>query len=56
MATVGSPPAAGYPLGAQEGDVNLLSVPLSHNTGFTTFAVGMVQGHHLVLDAAVRAA
>ncbi|OBG24136.1 AMP-dependent synthetase [Mycolicibacterium celeriflavum] len=43
------PPAAGYPLGAQEGDVNLLSVPLSHNTGFTTFAIGLVQGHHLVL-------
>jgi bile acid-coenzyme A ligase len=43
------PAAAGYPLGAQEGDVNLLSVPLSHNTGFTTFAVGIVQGHHLVL-------
>lgn len=43
------PAAAGHPLGAQEGDVNLLSVPLSHNTGFTTFAVGLVQGHHLVL-------
>jgi bile acid-coenzyme A ligase len=43
------PPAAGYPLGAQEGDVNLLSVPLSHNTGFSTFAIGLVQGHHLVL-------
>jgi bile acid-coenzyme A ligase len=43
------PAAAGYPLGAQEGDVNLLSVPLSHNTGFTTFAVGVVQGHHLIL-------
>ncbi|MGZ8748137.1 MAG: AMP-binding protein [Mycobacterium sp.] len=43
------PPAAGYPLGAQEGDVNLLSVPLSHNTGFTTFAIGLVQGHHMVL-------
>ena len=43
------PAAAGYPLGAQEGDVNLLSVPMSHNTGFTTFAVGLVQGHHLVL-------
>ena len=43
------PPRAGYPLGAQEGDVNLVSVPLSHNTGFTTFAVGLVQGHHLVL-------
>ena len=43
------PPAAGYPLGAQQGDVNLISVPLSHNTGFSTFAVGLVQGHHLVL-------
>ena len=43
------PAAAGYPLGAQEGDVNLLSVPLSHNTGFTTFAIGLIQGHHLVL-------
>ena len=43
------PPAIGYPLGAQEGDVNLISVPLSHNTGFTTFAVGLLQGHHLVL-------
>jgi bile acid-coenzyme A ligase len=43
------PAAAGYPLGAQAGDVNLLSVPLSHNTGFTTFAVGLVQGHHLIL-------
>ncbi len=43
------PAAAGYPLGAQDGDVNLLSVPMSHNTGFTTFAVGLVQGHHLVL-------
>lgn len=43
------PPLAGYPIGAQEGDVNLLSVPLSHNTGFTTFAIGLVQGHHLVV-------
>ncbi|BBY95062.1 AMP-dependent synthetase [Mycobacterium gallinarum] len=43
------PAAAGYPLGAQEGDVNLVSVPLSHNTGFTTFTIGLVQGHHLVL-------
>jgi bile acid-coenzyme A ligase len=43
------PPAAGYPLGAQEGDVNLISVPLSHNTGFTTAAIGLIQGHHLVL-------
>ena len=43
------PPAIGYPLGAQDGDVNLISVPLSHNTGFTTFAIGLLQGHHLVL-------
>ena len=43
------PAAAGYPLGAQEGDVSLMSVPMSHNTGFTTFAIGLLQGHHLVL-------
>lgn len=43
------PPAIGDPLGAQEGDVNLLSVPLSHNTGFTTATVGLLQGHHLVV-------
>ncbi|MGV0786574.1 AMP-binding protein [Mycolicibacterium sp. XJ2] len=43
------PPTVGYPLGAQEGDVNLISVPMSHNTGFTTFAIGLVQGHHLVI-------
>ncbi|VEG46593.1 AMP-dependent synthetase and ligase [Mycolicibacterium flavescens] len=43
------PPMVGYPLGAQEGDVNLISVPMSHNTGFTTFAIGLVQGHHLVI-------
>jgi bile acid-coenzyme A ligase len=41
--------ATGSPLGAQEGDVQLVSVPLSHNTGFTTFSIGLVQGHHLVL-------
>ena len=32
-----------------EGDVNLLSVPLSHNTGFTTAAAGLLLGHHLVV-------
>ena len=32
-----------------EGDVNLLSVPLSHNTGFTTAAAGLLLGHHLVI-------
>jgi bile acid-coenzyme A ligase len=43
------PPAIGYPLGAQEGDITLISVPLSHNTGFTTSVIGLVMGHHLVL-------
>src|SRR5262249_18646615 len=43
------PAAAGYALGGQEGDVQLMSVPLTHNTGFTTFAIGLLQGHHLVL-------
>jgi bile acid-coenzyme A ligase len=43
------PAAAGYPLGAQEGDVQLMSVPLTHNTGFTAFAIGLIQGHHLVV-------
>jgi bile acid-coenzyme A ligase len=43
------PPAIGYPLGMQDGDVNLLSVPLSHNTGFTTAAAGLLMGHHLVV-------
>jgi bile acid-coenzyme A ligase len=43
------PAVAGYPLGAQEGDTQLISVPLTHNTGFTTFAIGLIQGHHLVL-------
>lgn len=43
------PAAIGYPLGAQEGDVHLLSVPLSHNTGFTCAAAGLLLGHHLVV-------
>jgi bile acid-coenzyme A ligase len=43
------PAMIGYPFGAQDGDVNLISVPLSHNTGFATFAIGLLQGHHLVL-------
>jgi bile acid-coenzyme A ligase len=43
------PAAIGAPLGAQDGDVTLVSVPLSHNTGFTTFAIGLLQGHHLVI-------
>lgn len=43
------PAAIGYPLGAEPGDVNLISVPLSHNTGFTTAVMGLLLGHHLVL-------
>ncbi len=43
------PAAIGYPLGAEPGDVNLVSVPLSHNTGFTTAVMGLLLGHHLVL-------
>ncbi|BBW99252.1 AMP-dependent synthetase [Mycolicibacterium moriokaense] len=42
-------PLAGYAMGSADGDVNLLSVPLTHNTGFTTMAIGLVQGHHLVV-------
>ena len=43
------PAAIGYPLGAQEGDVNLVPVPLTHNTGFTTATIALLLGHHLVL-------
>lgn len=43
------PAAIGHPLGAQGGDVNLVSVPMSHNTGFTVAVIGLLMGHHLVL-------
>lgn len=43
------PAAIGHPLGAEPDDVNLVSVPLSHNTGFTTAVMGLLLGHHLVL-------
>lgn len=43
------PAAIGLPLGMTGDDVNLISVPLSHNTGFTTAASGLLLGHHLVL-------
>jgi bile acid-coenzyme A ligase len=43
------PAAAGSALGAQEGDVNLLSVPLTHTTGFTTATLALLMGHHLVV-------
>jgi bile acid-coenzyme A ligase len=43
------PAAIGYPLGAQEGDITLMPVPLSHNTGFTTATIALLMRHHLVL-------
>ncbi|BBU24845.1 AMP-binding protein [Mycobacterium xenopi] len=43
------PPAIGYPLGAQEGDTTLVSVPLTHNTGITTAVIALLMRHHLVL-------
>jgi len=43
------PAAIGLPLGMADGDVNLLSVPLHHNTGFTTATAGLLMGHHLVV-------
>ncbi|MDO3639723.1 AMP-binding protein [Mycolicibacterium arseniciresistens] len=43
------PALIGVPLGAEHGDVNLISVPMSHNTGFTTFAIGLLMGHHMVV-------
>lgn len=43
------PPAIGDPLGMAQDDVNLLSVPLHHNTGFTTATAGLLMGHHLVV-------
>jgi bile acid-coenzyme A ligase len=39
----------GQMLGAQEGDTQLLSIPLSHNTGFTIATIGLMLGHHLVV-------
>ncbi|ORB12549.1 AMP-binding protein [Mycobacterium noviomagense] len=43
------PPIIGYPLGAQEGDTTLVSVPLTHNTGLTTAVIALLMRHHLVL-------
>jgi bile acid-coenzyme A ligase len=40
---------AGYGMGAQEGDTQLVAVPLSHNTGMTTATIGLLMRHHLVL-------
>jgi bile acid-coenzyme A ligase len=43
------PAAIGYPLGAQEGDTTLMSVPMSHNTGFTSATIALLMRHHLVV-------
>lgn len=43
------PALIGYPLGMAENDVNLVSVPMSHNTGFSTATAGLLLGHHLVV-------
>jgi bile acid-coenzyme A ligase len=40
---------AGYGMGAQEGDTQLIAVPLSHNTGMTTATIGLLMQQHLVL-------
>jgi bile acid-coenzyme A ligase len=40
---------AGYGMGAQECDTQLVAVPLSHNTGMTTATIGLLMRHHLVL-------
>jgi bile acid-coenzyme A ligase len=40
---------AGQPMGAQEGDTQLVAVPLSHNTGMTTATIGLLMRQHLVL-------
>ncbi|WP_006241779.1 AMP-binding protein [Mycolicibacterium tusciae] len=40
---------AGMGMGAQEGDTQLIAVPLSHNTGMTIATIGLLMGHHLVL-------
>ncbi|MET0473776.1 MAG: AMP-binding protein [Mycobacterium sp.] len=50
------PAAAGSALGARDGDVNLLSVPLTHTTGFTTATLALLMGHHLVLMPRFEAA
>jgi bile acid-coenzyme A ligase len=39
----------GFPLGMEENEVQLISVPMSHNTGFTVAVAGLLLGHHLVV-------
>ncbi len=42
-------PALGYLTGGQDGDVNLISVPLTHTTGFTAAVMALLMRQHLVL-------
>ena len=53
-ATAGSRPLSASRWAPQEGDANLLSVPLSHNTGFTTATIGLLMRAAPGADAAVR--
>src|SRR6185312_1588698 len=39
----------GSAMGTQEGDTQLVSVPLSHNTGLTAATIGLLMRQHLVL-------
>jgi bile acid-coenzyme A ligase len=41
--------ALGYLTGMQDGGVNLISVPLTHTTGFTTAVIALLMRNHLVL-------
>ena len=40
---------SGYALGAQEGDVQLVSLPLTHNTAVNNLTAGLLLGHHAVV-------
>jgi bile acid-coenzyme A ligase len=42
-------PLSGYALGAQEGDVQLVSLPLTHNTAVNNLIAGLLLGHHAVV-------
>jgi bile acid-coenzyme A ligase len=39
----------GLALGTNEKDAQLVSVPLTHNTGMTATTIGLAMGHHVVL-------
>jgi len=42
-------PALGHATGMQVGDANLISVPLTHTTGFTSAVMALLMRNHLVL-------